>query len=46
MDMVEDLYDDIHDKRNYETIVTKADKIQDKPLLLKKCKKRKLDQRG
>jgi hypothetical protein len=37
MDKVEDLYDDIHDERDYESIVDEADKIQDKIKKMRQC---------
>jgi hypothetical protein len=37
MDRVEELYDDIHDERDYENIVEKADKIQDKIKKMRQC---------
>jgi hypothetical protein len=43
MDKVEDLYDDIHDERDYDKIVEKAQKIQDK---IKKMRQSGLDSGG
>jgi len=43
MDRVEDLYNDIHDERNYETIIVKAQKIQDR---IKKMRQTGLDSVG
>lgn len=37
MDKVEELYDDIHDDRDYDDIVDRADKIQDKIKKMRQC---------
>lgn len=37
MDKVEELYEDIHDDRDYEDIVDRADKIQDKIKKMRQC---------
>lgn len=37
MDKVEELYDDIHDDRDYESIVIKAEKLQDKIKKMRQC---------
>lgn len=37
MDRVEDLYSDLHDDRDYETIVKKAEKLQDKIKKMRQC---------
>ncbi len=37
MDKVEELYEDIHDDRDYESIVDRADKIQDKIKKMRQC---------
>jgi len=37
MDKVEDLYEDIHDDRDYEDIVNRADKIQGKIKKMRQC---------
>jgi hypothetical protein len=37
MDKVEELYEDIHDDRDYEDIVKRADKVQDKIKKMRQC---------
>jgi hypothetical protein len=37
MDRVEDLYDDMHEERDYEGIVSRADKLQDKIKKMRQC---------
>lgn len=37
MDKVEELYSDIHDERDYESIVDRADKIKDKIKKIRQC---------
>jgi hypothetical protein len=37
MDKVEELYGDIHDDRDYDDIVKRADKIQDKIKKMRQC---------
>jgi hypothetical protein len=43
MDSIDDLYDEMKDKKNYESVVVKADKIKDR---IKKMRQAGLDKTG